>query len=127
MKIKPINAPDAPAAAGSYAQAISLSGASEALYISGQIPVTVDGSLPKGFRAQADQAWANIDAQLRAADMTRENLVKATIFLADRAHTIENREARAAYLGDHVIGLTVIICGIFDSDWLLEIEAIAAR
>ena len=68
-------------------------------------------------------------AQLTSAGMSVENLAKVTIFLSDRKHAIENRQARKAALGDQdrSVALTVIITGIFDSAWLLEIEAVAAR
>ncbi|MBL4906308.1 MAG: RidA family protein, partial [Sneathiella sp.] len=60
-----------------------------------------------------------------AADMTLDNLVKVTIFLSDRKFAMENRAVRADVLEDRKPALTVIITGIFDEDWLLEIEAIA--
>jgi 2-iminobutanoate/2-iminopropanoate deaminase len=121
-----INAPDAPAAAGGYAQAVEVSGAQRLLFVSGQIPVAADGATPKDFTAQAELAWANVEAQLRAAGMTLDNLVKVTTFLADRAHAIPNREVRNAVLAGRTPALTVIITGIFDPDWLIEIEAVAA-
>ena len=58
--------------------------------------------------------------------MGLDNLVKVTIFLADRAYGLENREIRREVFGDRQIALTVIITGIFDAAWLLEIEAVAA-
>jgi enamine deaminase RidA (YjgF/YER057c/UK114 family) len=39
---------------------------------------------------------------------------------------MENREIRQEILGDRSPALTVIITGIFDQAWLVEIEAIAA-
>jgi 2-iminobutanoate/2-iminopropanoate deaminase len=122
-----INAPDAPQPAGGYAQAVALEGHRRLLYVSGQVPVDPDGSVPEAFADQADRAWRNLDAQLRAAGMTREDLVKVTIFLADRAHALANREARLRYLGDRAIAMTVVIAGIFDPAWLLEIEGIAVQ
>jgi len=41
-------------------------------------------------------------------------------------HTPVNREVRQQVLGAHAPALTVIISGIFDERWLIEIEAIAA-
>jgi 2-iminobutanoate/2-iminopropanoate deaminase len=58
--------------------------------------------------------------------MSLDNLVKVTIFLSERAYSAENREVRRAVLGDRAVALTVIITGIFDAAWLLEIEAVAA-
>jgi enamine deaminase RidA (YjgF/YER057c/UK114 family) len=123
---KALNATGAPQPAGGYAQAVEVTGAKRLLYISGQIPVRADGSVPGRFDEQARQAWANVDAQLRAAGMTFDDLVKVTIFLSDRAYSLENRAARQQALGDRKVALTVIITGIFDAAWLLEIEAVAA-
>ena len=87
--------------------------------------MTRSGALPESFGEQAELVWANIFAQLEAADMTIGNLVKVTIFLSDRKYALENRQARQNALGNHAPALTVIIAGIFDEAWLLEIEAIA--
>ena len=125
MSIRSINAPSSPEAVGGYSQALESSGVTRRLYISGQIPVTRNGHLPSTFKDQAQLVWANIAAQLDAADMKVGNLVKVTIFLSDRKYAVENREARQAALGGHAPALTVIITGIFDEAWLLEIEAIA--
>lgn len=121
-----LNAPDAVQPTGSYPQAVEVAGAQRLLFISGQIPVRADGEVPKEFKVQARLAWANVEAQLRAAGMSLDNLVKVTIFLSERAYGAENREVRRAVLGDRAVALTVIITGIFDAAWLLEIEAIAA-
>ncbi len=123
----PINAATAPQPAGGYAQAALVSDASEWLLISGQIPETPDGVVPDNFDDQATLAWANVKAQLAAADMDVGNLVKVTTFLSSRDFNLANRHARQSALGDHTPALTVIISGIFDARWLLEIEALAAR
>jgi enamine deaminase RidA (YjgF/YER057c/UK114 family) len=126
MKIKPINAPDAPQPLGGYVQAMEVTGATRTLYISGQIPQAADGSVPERFGDQARLVWENVIAQLHAADMTLDNLIKVTIFLSDRKYTADYRKVRQEVLQGRQIGLTTIITGIFDEKWLLEIEAIAA-
>ena len=78
-----ITSPDGPAPVG-YAQAMEVSDASRWLKISGQIPVRADGTLPSTFADQARQVWANLEAQLTAAEMTLDDLVKVTIFLSDK-------------------------------------------
>ncbi len=121
-----ITAPEAPEAAGGYAQALLVSGASRQLYISGQIPSTRDGTVPESFAEQSRLVWRNIEAQLHAAGMTLDNLVKVTTFLSDRRYAVESRQSRKEILGDRKVALSVVIAGIFDEAWLLEIEAIAA-
>jgi len=121
-----INAPDAPQATGGYSQAVQVSGLSRLLHISGQIPVDPDGSVPVGFHAQCVLVWANVEAQLRAASMSLGNLVKVTTFLSDRRYADENGDIRRFVLDGRKPALTVIITGIYDVAWLLEIEAVAA-
>jgi 2-iminobutanoate/2-iminopropanoate deaminase len=120
-----IAAPDAPEAAGGYAQAVETTGAERVLYISGQIPASRDGTVPADFKAQCRLAWRNVEAQLRAAGMSLDNLVKVTTYLADRRHAGDNRAIRQEALGDRRPALTVIVAGIFDEPCLVEIEAIA--
>lgn len=126
MQKRKISAPDAPEAIGGYSQAIEITDASRVLFISGQIPVSADGTTPETFLEQARVAWANVEAQLKAADMSLANIVKHTTFLADRKYREENRQVRREVFGDLRPALTVVITGIFDEAWLLEIEAIAA-
>lgn len=121
-----INAPAAPLPKGNYAQAVEVTGAARWLYISGQIPVSAGGHVALGFAAQARQAWQNLMAQLEAADMSAKNLVKVTTFLASREHALDYRAIRAEFLGTLTPALTVIITGIFDESWLIEVEAVAA-
>ena len=125
MKLREIAAPDAPPAP-TYAQAMEVSGATRFVFVSGQIPVAADGTVPDSFEDQARLAWANVIAQLRAAGMTLDNLVKVTIFLSDRKYIADYRRTRDEALGGRRVGLTTIISGIFDEKWLLEIEAIGA-
>lgn len=110
----------------SYAQAHEVSDASRVLFISGQVPVGGDDHVPPDFKSQCRLAWANVEAQLKAAEMTLDNLVKVTTFLSDRRYRQENYEVRMEVLGERAPALTVIITGIYDEAWLLEIEAVAA-
>jgi 2-iminobutanoate/2-iminopropanoate deaminase len=126
MQRRAINAPDAPQTSGRYSQAVEVLGATRTLYVSGQIPVSAAGEVPVAFADQARLVWANIAAQLAAADMSLVNIVKVTTFLSDRLHAEENSLVRRQVLGDLAPALTVIICGIYDPAWLLEIEAVAA-
>lgn len=121
-----VNAPEAPSASGGYSQAVEVTGATRTLYVSGQVPVAQDGSVPETFDKQCRLAWRNVEAQLRAADMGLGDIAKVTTFLADRRFADENSAIRRDVLGTLAPALTVVIAGIFDESWLLEIEVIAA-
>jgi 2-iminobutanoate/2-iminopropanoate deaminase len=110
----------------SYAQAHEVSGVSRLLFISGQVPVDAANHVPKDFKSQCRLAWSNVRVQLEAAGMSFDDLVKVTVFLSDRKYRQENYEVRTEVLGKRSPALTIVICGIYDEAWLLEIEAVAA-
>ncbi|TCL71141.1 RidA family protein [Rhizobium sp. BK251] len=127
MKRETFNAKNAPQPRGGYSQAVKLENFEKLLLVSGQVPMTSDDVLPDGFEAQARQVWLNVDAQLKAAGMGKADIVKVTTYLADRHHVMANREIRNEYLGSLAPAMTVVIAGIFDSSWLLEVEVVAAQ
>jgi 2-iminobutanoate/2-iminopropanoate deaminase len=126
MQIRRINSEAAPVPTTGYSQALEVAGHSRMLFVSGQIPVGADGTVPEGFESQCRLAWRNVEAQLKAAGMTLDNLVMHRTYLADRRYIPVNRSVRSEVLGNRETALTVVIAGIFDEAWLLEIEAVAA-
>ncbi len=77
-----IHTDDAPAAIGTYSQAINVNGL---VFLSGQIPLDpatmeiVDGD----FETRARRVFDNLAAVARAAGGTLDNVVKLTVFLTD--------------------------------------------
>jgi enamine deaminase RidA (YjgF/YER057c/UK114 family) len=122
MNARPIQ----PVAGLAYAQAHEIYGFQRLLFVSGQVPEDAAGNVPADYRDQYRLAFANVRARLEAAGMTFDNLVKVTIFLADRKYNAESRGLRAEILGERAPALTIVITGIYDEKWLLEIEAVAA-
>lgn len=110
----------------SYAQACLVERPGKLLFISGQVPADAAGKVPERFEDQCRLVWHNIEAQLTAAGMKLSDLVKVTVFLSDRQYRAVNAAVRKEILGAHTPALTIIITGIYDEEWLLEIEAIAA-
>ena len=82
MSKEAIYSDDAPAAIGTYSQAIKTG---ELLFMSGQIPLdpttmaVVDGD----FEARARQVFDNLEAVAKAAGGDLNQIVKLTIFLTD--------------------------------------------
>jgi 2-iminobutanoate/2-iminopropanoate deaminase len=125
--IRAVCASDGAAASGDYAQAVHLTGVEELVLVSGQIPVDEDGAVPDTFADQCRLVWRNVEAQLGAAGMGLSDIVKVTTYLSDRAYAAENSAIRQELLAGLTPALTIIIAGIYDPAWLLEIEVIAAR
>lgn len=127
MALTPLDAPDAPQPTGGYAQAVRLTDFEELVFVSGQIPVDWEDAVPEAFADQCRLVWRNVEAQLRAAGLRLADIVKVTTFVADRAYAQENSAIRQEVLAGLTPALTIIIAGIYDPAWLLEIEVIAAR
>lgn len=121
MQIRPVN----PTPGTAFAEACEISNFSRLLFVSGQVPQVEGQPVPPDYRDQYRLAWANVEAQLKAAGMSFDNLVKATIFLSDRALIAQSGGLRRDILGDRTPAITIIIAGIYDAGWLLEIEAVA--
>lgn len=117
---------DVAAPEGGYVHGLRLGPGQDLLFVSGQIPALVDGSVPAGFDAQCRAVWRNIVATLGAAGLGITDLVKVTTFLTSREFAAHNSEIRREVLGSHQPALTVIVAQTLDPAWLLEIEAIAA-
>jgi len=93
---KIIETKNAPAPIGPYNQAI-LSG--NTLYISGQIPMdAATGNLIEGdIKKEAEQCMKNLQAILTKAEMTFEQVVKASIFLSDMNQFASVNEVYGSY------------------------------
>lgn len=111
----------------SYSQALEVENLKRLVFVSGQVPADENGNVPPDFRTQCELVWKNIDKQLKDAGFKLSNIVKITTFLSDRRYRNENSEVRREILGSHQPALTVIIAGIYEEEWLLEIEVIAAE
>ncbi|HEY1931682.1 MAG TPA: RidA family protein [Acetobacteraceae bacterium] len=124
--ITPNNPPTVSTPTG-YSQAITVQDAQRRVVISGQVGMSVDGSVPNTGEGQIAQAFANLRAVLEANDMTVRNVVKITTFLTDRALLSAYRAARGAVFSEHAPASTLLfISGLADPRFMVEIEAEAA-
>lgn len=82
MKKQAIHSDDAPAAIGTYSQAIR---AGQLVFLSGQIPLRPDDMtiVDGDFETRARQVFKNLGAVAEAAGGDLNDIVKLTIFLTD--------------------------------------------
>lgn len=86
---------DAPAAIGTYSQAVR---SARTLYLSGQIGLDpVSMTLVEGIEAQAHQVFKNLIAVINAAGGEAKDLVKINIFLTDLSHFSLINDVMAQY------------------------------
>lgn len=116
------------APAGLYSHAAIVKAEKEMLFISGQVGTRPDGTTPASAAEQADQVFANIIAILEAHAMSARNIVKLTTFMVAGIDGDAVRAARRKHLGEHRPASTaVFIPALVSPDYLVEVEAVAAR
>ena len=90
-----ISTPNAPAAIGTYSQAVQVGGT---VYLSGQIPLDPRTlQLADGIEAQITRVFDNLAAVANAAGGSLNDVVKLNVFLTDLAHFAKVNEIMAAY------------------------------
>jgi len=113
---------NAPAAIGTYSQAIR---AGDTLYISGQIgfdPATMQ--LVEGIDAQIDRVFRNLEAIALAANLGLERTVRMTVYLTDLAHFARVNDIMARYVGQPYPARAAIGVASLPRGALVEIDAI---
>ena len=113
-------------ATGDYVHAMEVREPKRLLYVAGTMGLDQDGIAGKSLAEQLDLIWRNLRTILASADMTVDNIVRLTSYLRDPAYAEDNAKARVKALNGRVIPTIGIVAQTLSSDWLVEIEVIAA-
>jgi enamine deaminase RidA (YjgF/YER057c/UK114 family) len=126
-----LNPPELGAPPG-YSQVVEVR-AGRLIFIAGQTALDRNGDLVgrNDFAAQAAQVFHNLNVALAAVGCTAGNLVKLTVFLRDMDNLATYREARNRFFATvtppAAPAVTLVeVSRLYGSDFLIEIEAIAA-
>lgn len=114
---------EAPKAVGPYSQAIVANGL---VFAAGQIgtdPKT--GTLVDGLEAQAEQVLKNIATVLKASGSSMDDVVKATVFLADMNDFAKMNEIYAKHFKAPFPARSTVQVARLPRDAKIEIEVIA--
>ena len=80
IELQAITSDKAPAAVGPYSCAL---GYQNTVYVSGQLPIGPDGTMPESAAEQARQSLQNVEHLLVSAGLSLKNIVKTTVFLTN--------------------------------------------
>ena len=117
-----IQSKDAPAAIGTYSQAMR---AGDTVYLSGQIGLDpVSMQLVDAIEAQIDRVFRNLAAVAAAAGLGLEHTVRMTVYLTDLAHFARVNEVMARYLKEPYPARAAIGVASLPRGALVEIDAI---
>ena len=113
---------------GPYSLGVEIPAGQRVLFIAGQVPVAKDGSTPQGISAQSELVWRNILNVLESAGMGVEHLVKVNHYLTRHENILGYGAVRSKVLGNARPASTmVVISSLVKPEWLVEVEAIAAK
>lgn len=120
---KIIKTDNAPAAIGSYSQAIKAGGT---LYISGQIPLNIEGELiMTSIEDQTEQVLKNLEAILTEAGGDYSNVVKTTIYTDDISYFNEINDVYGQFFKKEPPARAFVEVSALPKGVNVEIEAVA--
>ena len=123
MTREKISTPDAPQPAGNYSQGIRLGNLVWTAGFGPQDPVT--GAVDDSVAEQTRQVLRNVEATLKAAGLTLDDVVKTTVHLADLADFAEFNAAYGEFFGEPKPARTTV--GSVLAGIKVEIDVVAGR
>lgn len=109
-----------------YSHQAEITGPVRWLVLSGQVGMTPSGELPEDPVEQLGNALENVTANLAAAGMTKQDLVKLTFYFSGEIDVQQRRLRTAEWLGDLRPCMTLMTVAALATPALrVEIEALA--
>jgi 2-iminobutanoate/2-iminopropanoate deaminase len=125
---RPLNPAGIRAPFGRYSHGIAVPPGARLVFCSGQLGVRVGDMLPPTVEGQAEVCFQNIAAILAEADMDLVDLVRLNAYVTTREHMKGYMTVRDRFVTDPPPASTLmIVAGFTRSEFLVEVEAIAAK
>ena len=113
---------------GRYVHQIEVTGENRLLFLSGQLGVHPDGSLPEDAIGQLGVALENILRNLEAAGFEPSDLVKITTYAVGEIDPAGRRAVMDRLLGPHVTTSTLVfVAALAAPQYKVEVDAWAIR
>jgi 2-iminobutanoate/2-iminopropanoate deaminase len=126
----PLDPRDIRAPFARYSHGVLVEAGARLLFCSGQLGIGADDGVPAEAAEQARLCFANISAVLREAGMTAGDVVRLNAYVTAREHMAGYMQARdefVAHLAAPPASTLMIVTGFSRPEFLVEVEAIAAR
>lgn len=122
MARSPVSTPNAPAAIGTYSQAVR---AGKTLYLSGQIGLDPQtGRLVDGIENQILRVFENLKAVAEAAGGSLADAVKLTVYMTDLAYFARVNEVMSTYFEQPYPARAAVGVAALPRGALIEADAI---
>jgi enamine deaminase RidA (YjgF/YER057c/UK114 family) len=110
-----------------YSHGVEVPPGHRLLFVSGQLGIGPDDSIPKDTASQARLCFSNIEAVLRESGMRLSDIVRINAYVSGREHLQPYMEVRNALFSDPAPASTLmIVSGFARPEFTVEVEAVAA-
>ncbi|MAZ17211.1 RidA family protein [Oricola sp.] len=110
-----------------YSHAVEVPEGMRLVFCSGQLGIETDDTIPTDTGAQARLCFAAIEAILKDAGMTLDNIVRINAYVTGREHLKPYMAVRDELFSEPAPASTLmIVSGFAREEFTVEIEAIAA-
>ena len=117
------NPPRIPAPASNYSHGAVHSSRARRLVISGQVGISLDGTVPDDLAGQMEMCWDNLLAVVAEAGMTVTDLIKVTVYVTEPGAVALYRQIRTRKLGLHAPAMTYLqVAGLATPVYKCEID-----
>ncbi|TFD99507.1 RidA family protein [Jeotgalibacillus sp. R-1-5s-1] len=111
-----------------YVHQIEVTGPHKWLSLSGQLGMTIDGTIPEDPLKQLQLALENVKKNLDAADMEIQDLMKMVFYLVGEFDAEQRRSIIGHFLGDHLPCTTLIyVVALAAPAFKVEVDAWACK
>lgn len=122
--MKFINSSKLPAPVGPYSQAVE---SGNLIFVSGQIALRQDGTMPEEMPAQAELILINMKAFLDDIGLAVENIVKVNIYLRDMGAFAELNKIYADFMKNHKPARAAVEVSALPKNAQVEMEFILEK
>lgn len=128
MSNRPVTPSDIRPPFGRYSHGVEVPAGSRFVYTSGQLGVRADDTVPESVEEQAEICFEAIRSILAAGGMDMADIVRLSAFVTKREDMRRYMSVRDRYVSEPLPASTLyIVSGFTRPEFLVEVEAVAAR
>ncbi len=111
-----------------YSHGVEIPAGARIVFVSGQLGIARDGTVPEDCAEQAALCFANAAAILQAADMDLADVVRINAFVTDRTYLPAYMAVRdRLFPAPFPASTLMIVVGFARPEFKLEVEVVAAK
>ena len=125
--LRPLNPHSLRAPFARYSHGVEIASAARLVFCSGQLGIAADGTVPATVEGQAERCFENIRAVLDEAGLGFGHVLRINAYVTRREDMAGYMAVRDRFVGDPPPASTLmIVSGFTRSEFLVEVEAVAA-